>query len=161
MRLYLLRHGIAEEWRPDYPDEKRRLTEEGKRKVRMIALGLSNLKLDLDLIVTSPLPRARETAEIVAEILGCKDKLKVDDRLAGGFGLRDAQGIISDAGSAQSIMLVGHEPGLSMTAGSLTGGSQIDLKKGGLIRIDLDEVVPGKGMLKWLVAPALFIEDKE
>src|SRR5437879_8814414 len=109
MRLYLLRHGIAEEWRPDFPDEKRRLTAEGKQKVRMIARGISKLDLALDLIVTSPLPRASETAEIVAEVLGCKDIVKVDDRLAGGFGMHEARGIISDAGNAQSVMLVGHE----------------------------------------------------
>src|SRR5256885_1101557 len=138
MRLYLLRHGIAEEWRPDFPDEERRLTEEGKRKVRIVAQGMSKLALGLELIVTSPLPRASETAEIVADVLGCKEIVKVDDRLAGGFGMHEARGIISDAGSAQSLMLVGHEPGFSTVASSLTGGSQIDLKKGGLIRIDTD-----------------------
>ncbi len=160
MRLYLLRHGIAEEWRPDFPDEKRRLTAEGKRKVRLIAQGISKLDLGLDLIFTSPLPRASETAEIVADVLGCKELVNVDDRLAGGFSLHGARGIISDAGSAQSVMLVGHEPGFSMVASSLTGGSQIDLKKGGLIRIDTDEIAPGLGVLKWLLAPAIFVEEQ-
>src|SRR5260221_8040234 len=96
MRLYFLRHGIAEEWRPDFPDEERRLTAEGKRKVRIIAQGISKLDLGLDLIVTSPLPRARETAEILADVLGCKDIVKVDDRLAGGFGMHEARGVMSD-----------------------------------------------------------------
>src|SRR5258708_30425458 len=157
MRLYLLRHGIAEEWRPDFPDEKRRLTAEGKRKVRLIAQGISKLDLGLDLIFTSPLPRASETAEIVADVLGCKELVNVDDRLAGGFSLHEARGIISDAGSAQSGMLVRHEPGFRMVASSLAGGSQIDLKKGGLIRIDTDEIAPGLGVLKWLLAPAIFV----
>jgi phosphohistidine phosphatase len=159
MRLYLLRHGIAEEWQPDYPDEKRRLTGDGKRKVRLISQGLSKLRLDLDLIVTSPLPRASETAEIVAEVLDCKEKLKVDDRLAGGFSMSELRGIVSDAGSVQSIMLVGHEPGFSMIAGSLTGGSQIDLKKGGLVRIDTDRIGPGEGILKWVLTPSLFFNE--
>ena len=159
MRLYLLRHGIAEEWRPDLADEKRRLTAEGKRKVRLIARGLERMELELDLIVTSPLPRAKETAEIVAETLGIKDRLKEDDGLASGFGLATVQTIAQDAPDAQNIMLVGHEPGFSMLASILTGGSQIDLKKGGLIRIDLDKIAEGAGVLKWLLAPCLFTKE--
>ena len=159
MRLYLLRHGIAEEWRPDLPDEKRRLTAEGKRKVRMIAQGLSKIGLELDLIVTSPLPRAQETAEIAAEILGLSDRLKEDEGLASGFGLATVQNIAANSPDAQNIMLVGHEPGFSMLASALTGGSQIDLKKGGLIRIDLDKIAAGAGVLKWVLAPCFFFKE--
>ena len=82
----------------------------------------------------------------------------MDDRLAGGFSLGDLQAIVSER-SAAEIMLVGHEPDLSMLASDLIGDVSIDLKKGGLIRIDADLVEPGRGVLKWLLAPSVLVAD--
>ncbi len=157
MKLYLLRHGIAEDRRPDLPDGARRLTPEGIARMKLEAKRFADIGLKPDRIITSPLPRASETAVIVAEALGLQAILREDDRLACGFGFRDFQAIIREQDQATEVMLVGHEPDFSMIASDLIGEANIDLKKGGLIRIDLEKPVPGQGLLKWLLAPATLI----
>ncbi len=156
MRLYILRHGIAEE-RGGIPDGERRLTPEGIEKMQREARAFVRIGVDPEAIVTSPLVRAMETAEIVADALGLRDVLRVDDRLAGGFGLGDLQDIVAADPRVQRWMLVGHEPTLSMLGRVLTGGSAIDLKKGGLIVVETDRIEPGAGYLKWVLAPAVLV----
>src|SRR5687768_10133352 len=86
-RLYLLRHGIAvPHGSPDYPDDQRPLTSQGEKRIREIADGLRLYGLKLDRIVTSPLPRARRTAEIVAEAFDGRDLLETADELRSGRG---------------------------------------------------------------------------
>ena len=145
MRLYLLRHGIAEEWRPDLPDEKRRLTDEGKRKVRMIAQGLSKIGLELDLIVTSPLPRASQTAEIAAEHL--RAKCREDRLLAPGFGRGELERLLNKY-PEERLMIVGHEPDFSEMIAELTGAS-LKLSKAGVALVALNRSWRD-GRLLWL-----------
>lgn len=155
MKLYLLRHGIAEERRIGLPDHERHLTEEGVAEMRAVAAGLKRLKLRLDLILTSPFPRARETAEIVAEALEMQERLREEARLAPGCRLGDLQQIVENYPQAERLMIVGHESDFSVMAGQLVGGAAIDLKKGGLIRLETDRIEPGRGLLEWLLTPAI------
>src|SRR6267154_2788646 len=85
MRLYLLRHGIAvAHGTPGVAETDRPLTPKGEKRVRQIAEGLERLGIEPDRILTSPLPRARRTAEIVAEVLGLEDRLEIADALRAG-----------------------------------------------------------------------------
>ncbi len=156
MRLYLLRHGKAEsraEWRGD--DAARPLTAEGEAALRREAKALRAMDLALDAIVTSPLARARRTAEIVADELGMSARLIEDDRLAPGFDVRRLEQLLAAHGPADNLMVVGHEPDFSATVAELIGGGDVVMKKGGLARVDTTAPVAGGGQLVWLLTPPL------
>ena len=156
IRVYFLRHGKAEsrsEWRGD--DGDRPLTAEGEEALRREAKAMRALDLGLDAIVTSPLARARRTAEIVADGLGLGDLLEEDDRLAHGFDVGRLEQILSAHATAGAVMVVGHEPDFSATVAELIGGGDIVMKKGGLARVDVTAPVAGGGELVWLLAPPL------
>src|SRR5579863_3087078 len=82
MDLYILRHAIAEERNPSGRDSERRLTEEGREKMRNAAKGMKALELEFDLILSSPYARAKETAEIVAKVFGSDEALRISPTLA-------------------------------------------------------------------------------
>ncbi|HEX7973898.1 MAG TPA: phosphohistidine phosphatase SixA [Anaerolineales bacterium] len=154
MILYFLRHGLAgdrEDWQED--DSLRPLTEKGKTKMAREAKAISDLDLGLDLILTSPLVRALQTAQIVAKRLKMKDRLEQDERLSPGFDLARLAAILESHPGAEAMLLVGHEPDFSETLSALTGGSRIVFKKGGLARADLSETNPPRGDLIWLLPP--------
>lgn len=153
MNLYVLRHGIAigrGEW--EGKDDDRPLTEEGREEVIRVAAALAKLELGLDLIVTSPLARALQTAQIVADHLGMRDKMELDEKLGAGFGAARLPKVLHAYADAKSLMLVGHEPGLSEAVGSLVGG-RIILKKGGMAYVQLADAAAKKGELAWLLQP--------
>jgi phosphohistidine phosphatase len=120
---------------------------------------ISKLDLGLDYIVTSPLTRAFQTAEIVAEQLGLLDRMEIDDRLSPGFGRADLAEILNDHPRADSIMVVGHEPDFSMTIESLIGGGSVVCKKGSLARVDLTGAGFLSGELIWLIPPKALAMD--
>lgn len=153
MRLYFLRHGIAEEGSCTLPDDLRALTPEGITEMRRMASALHRKNLRIERILTSPLVRARQTADIVADALGLTDALQEDDRLAGGFHLGDVQQMVAECQPAERLMFVGHEPTLRYVATHLIGGGQMNLKKGGLIRLRTDRIEPGAATLDWLLTP--------
>ena len=156
MILYFLRHELAGNWTEWTGDDRQRpLTEEGKKRMASSAKTLSALNLSPDAILTSPLTRARQTAEIAAHGLGLADRLVVDDRLAPGFGLQALAEILKDYPRARALLLIGHEPDFSGTVSALTGGSLIVLKKGGLARVDLEDVSSQSGQLVWLIPPKI------
>jgi phosphohistidine phosphatase len=152
VKCYFLRHGPAADaqtWRG--ADDDRPLTADGKKRVAREAKTLAALALDLDAIVTSPLLRAKQTAEIVANAL----KLPVveDTRLGLGFGIRALRTVLADRSEAGAILLVGHEPSMSTTIGSVIGGARIDLKKGALACVDFPDPDTLEGELLSLVPP--------
>jgi phosphohistidine phosphatase len=155
LRLYFLRHGKAwsrADWRED--DDLRPLTDAGEALVRAEGRAMKAMGLAPDVIVTSPLARARRTAEIVAEELGMSGRLVEDSRLAHGFDARRLAEIVVRHADAASLMLVGHEPGFSATVAELTGGGRVDFKKGGLARVDVKGSQLDDGILAWLLTPA-------
>lgn len=155
LKLYFLRHGAAveaDEWKGG--DFDRPLTDDGRKRLAQEAKALRKLGLELDVIVTSPLVRAKQTAEIVADAL--KVRSVVDDpRVGSGFDLGSLEGIVRDHADASAIMLVGHEPTMSETIGGLVGSARLDLKKGGLACVELADPSSLHGTLLWLVPPKL------
>jgi phosphohistidine phosphatase len=156
MRVYFLRHGKAEDrlaWTGR--DAERPLTAEGREALGREAKRLRALDLALDVVVTSPLVRARETAEIVAAELGLGGRLVEDERLAPGFDVARLEQVLSEHGPAGAVMVVGHEPDFSETIAELIGGGDVVMKKGGLARVDVAAPVAGGGQLVWLLTPPL------
>jgi phosphohistidine phosphatase len=164
MELYLLRHAIAVD-RGTHgfaDDSKRPLTEEGARKMRKIAKGIRALDLSLDAILSSPFTRARQTAEIVADILEVKDKLDFTSALSTSGDHRALVEMINDRHeSGSSVMLVGHEPSMSSFISLLVSGTDdlsITMKKGGLCKLDVAALRYGRcATLEWLLAPRQLI----
>jgi phosphohistidine phosphatase len=153
MELLFLRHGVAEAretWTGD--DRSRPLTPQGRKAMTRAAKRFAELGLAPDLIVTSPLVRARQTAEIVAAGLGLSDRLVEDDRLAPGFDAARLAGVIEARGVTGAVMLVGHEPDFSETIAELIGGGRVVCKKGGLARVDVDPSLRN-GERVWLLPP--------
>lgn len=156
LELYLIRHGIAADRGPEYPDDsKRPLTSRGMAALRREAKGLNELGVCFELIIASPLVRTRQTAEIIAETLKDKPQIINSDALTPA-GTPAA--VIQELGKHMRkgrIALVGHEPNLGELAGRLIGArSPIEFKKGAVCRIDF-EVLPPKaiGQLMWFLPP--------
>jgi phosphohistidine phosphatase len=116
--------------------------------VRQVAKFLNRLKVKADLIVTSPLPRALQTAEVAAKQL--KTKLRQDEALEPGFGISELRTLLKRHGS-KVLMLVGHEPDFSSVISALTGAS-LKLSKAGVVLVDIDSETE-KGRLLWLFPP--------
>jgi len=153
--LYVIRHGIAEDAAPGMPDEARRLTAEGKTRMRGAARGMRALRLDIDVLLTSPLVRARETAEIIAEVYGNIAPRELP-ALASGVAPAETVRALRPFARRARVAIVGHEPGLSGIASLLLTGStegvRIALKKGAVIALDLDGIGPrSDATLRWLL----------
>src|SRR5213596_4356831 len=148
MQLYFLRHGEAD-W-PDWKksDDERPLTDFGKKEMRDVAKCLARLKVQPDLIVTSPLPRASQTAEIAADYL--KAKVRKDELLAPGFGMSELRTVLKRH-RAKVLMLVGHEPDFTTVISGLTGAS-LKLSKVGVALLDVNPESE-EGKLLWLFPP--------
>ena len=147
MYLYLLRHGEADwpEW--DKPDDERPLTKRGKKEIKKLAKFLTGLDVDLDEILTSALPRAAETADIVAKQY--RLEAQREDSLKPGFGHRELEILLQDR-CDRSLMIVGHEPDFTNVITYLTN-ARMKLSKGGVVLLDVDSAK--KGRLLWLFPP--------
>lgn len=157
MRCYFLRHGIAvapESWSGS--DADRPLTREGRDRMECEAKAIEKLCLDLDYIVTSPLLRAKQTAQLVAQRLG-DTKIVEDPRLADGFNLERLGDILASHSDAQSIMLVGHEPSMSATIGRAIGNASVELKKAALAGIEFADRGSQSGTLFCLIPPKVLV----
>jgi phosphohistidine phosphatase len=156
LELYLIRHGIAAGRGEDYPDDsKRPLTGAGLAKLRQEAKALNELGVCFDVIITSPLVRTRQTAEIIAGTLKEKAQIVTSDSLApAGTPTGVVQELARHAKQAR-VALVGHEPNLGELAARLIGAkSPIGFKKGAICRIDFDVLPPkGLGQLRWFLPP--------
>jgi phosphohistidine phosphatase len=154
-RVYFLRHGKAlsrADWTED--DDLRPLTVAGEALVRAEAQAMKRMGLDVGIIVTSPLARARRTAEIVAEELDLGEHLLEDERLAHGFDLRRLAKIVAGQAEGADVMVVGHEPEFSAAISAAIGGGRVEMKKGALARVDFAGPDLRNGVLAWLVTPA-------
>jgi phosphohistidine phosphatase len=150
MYLYFLRHGEADwpDW--DCPDDERPLTKKGKKEIRKLANFLIRLDVDLDEIVTSPLPRAAQTAKIIAKRYSLT--VHEDDGLKPGFNRSDLEKLLEDRQDL-ALMIAGHEPDFTNVISAITG-ADLKLSKGGVALVDL-EPSSLKGKLLWLFPPKL------
>jgi phosphohistidine phosphatase len=158
MNCYFLRHGIAvepEKWSGS--DFERPLTPEGRARMEREAKAIAALSLDLGAIVTSPLLRAKQTAEIVAERLDMGTKLVEDPRLGAGFNLERLGAILAAHADASAIVLVGHEPSMSATIGHSIGGARIELKKAALAGVEFIDPTSTSGTLFSLIPPKILV----
>lgn len=142
IQLYVLRHAIAfERGEGDYSEEERPLTVEGRQKLIAGIRGMRRLDLKLDALLTSPLVRALQTAELVRQHLPFKGVLEIEEELKPEGSLK---GFLENVTRRQvkRVMLVGHEPNLSSWIQSLLGCARrasLLMKKGGLCRLDLGQ----------------------
>lgn len=161
MNIYLLRHGIAlerEDWNKD--DSLRPLTPGGEEQLRKVSKALKKMGLEFDLILSSPFERAKKTAEIVADKLKLKKRLKFSEELkSGGDPSRLINQIAALASPPENLLLVGHEPYLGDLVSKLVSGNaglEIDFKKAGLCKLKIDHLQFGRcASLSWVLTPKL------
>jgi phosphohistidine phosphatase len=159
--LYIMRHGIAvaRESAGFSDDSKRPLTPEGKQKLRDICAGLKRTGFDLDWIVSSPLVRAAETAELVRESLASNVPLDFCDALRPGGSAEALIAFLAKRPNRKRALVVGHEPDLSEMAARLLGAGRhanFAFKKGGCCLIIFDAFPPkSPGRLLWWLTPRL------
>lgn len=156
--LYVVRHAIAAERGDEFPDDtKRPLTTDGITRFRQAVEGLGSLGVKLDQILTSPLVRARQTADILAEMLPGRPPVTEVKALAPGSSVASAITALGEFGRRSSIALVGHEPGIGELAARLVGARQaFSFRKGAVCRIDVTALpLAGPGTLRWFLTPKM------
>lgn len=164
-KLYLIRHGIAAEALPGESDEERALTAAGERKTRKVAKHLQKLNIHFDLILTSPLVRARQTAEIL-QAVGLAAKIEEFQDLAPGGNLENWLSWLKKwrQNGGNSLAIVGHQPDLTNWAEILVWGEareRLILKKAGIIGLQLPETATetpvSNCLMFWLAPPKLLL----
>jgi len=159
MDVILIRHAEAGERDPNsWPDDAQRpVTPDGRRKQVAAAQAMQKLGFEFDFLVTSPLVRARQTAEIIAEVYGWKEPPLSDDVLGSGCTPAAIVKLLAKFPPGSSVALVGHEPAFSKVAAALIGRSgdaQLRLKKSGVIGVAFDGPAElGRGLLEFLWRP--------
>jgi Phosphohistidine phosphatase SixA len=155
IQLHLLRHAHAGDplkWTG--PDEVRPLSERGRGQAERLGLFLAKAGFEPDAILSSPKVRALETARLVATPLGLP--ARVVDALAGPLDIDTLEELLDASGNPVRPLLVGHDPDFSVLAAELVGVADLAIRKGTLVRIDLDRPIrPGAGVLRWFVPPDL------
>ena len=157
MQFYILRHAIAiPRGTPGYPNDDRPLTEDGINKMIECAKGIYSIAGSFDAIISSPLIRALHTAKILAEHTLYKGEITISDYLLPGSPQRSLFKYLSEFNNLEKVCITGHEPHLGYIASKLLGinESVIELKKGGMCRIDIHGFSPDNtGKLIWLFQP--------
>jgi len=156
--LYLVRHAIAFDRGVDWPDDtKRPLTHKGAARMREVVDGLRELGVTIDVVVTSPLVRAKQTADLIIAGWPEPPAVVVSSSLAPGAAPSAIADVLSQHTQADGIALVGHEPGLGELAAWLIGARHpLVFKKGGVGRIDVPAIpLQGSGELVWMATPKM------
>ena len=158
LSVYLVRHAIAEQRGSDWPDDTQRpLTSRGAARFRQVVAGLAAMGVSIDEILTSPLVRAQQTADLLAQGLTENPKIVALPALAPDGSLKALLDEITARADREALALVGHEPGIGALAARLTGGSvPFAFKKGAICRIDFTRPVRvTEGRLSWFAPPRL------
>jgi phosphohistidine phosphatase len=154
MILYLMRHANAGLRRGNAAlDAKRALIREGKDQCMLMARVLSALKVQVDVIVSSPLKRALQTAQFVGTELGYEAKVEISQALGPDADYASFQELLAIYADREAVLMVGHNPNLFLFLGRLVtgnGGAAIRMRKGSIARVDLDRHPP---VLQWLIDP--------
>ncbi len=136
-------------------DAKRSLIKEGKEQCMLMARVLNALKVQVDVIVASPLKRAMQTAQFVGTELGYEGKVEISPALGPEASYGDFQKILDKYADREGVLVVGHNPSLFQFAGRLitgNGGAGLRMRKGSIARIDMDRHPP---LLQWLIDPRM------
>jgi phosphohistidine phosphatase len=157
MLLYFLRHASAgKSMLNPKKDERRPLDEEGILQSRYVGRLLSNLDVQVDQIISSPLKRARQTATLVANELAFEAEVQIDDALRPDAEFDQFQEMLSRYKKYDAIMVVGHNPSLTefldKSVSGAGGSTQIDFRKGAVARVEMNGRT---GTLDWLVTPKI------
>jgi phosphohistidine phosphatase len=156
MILYLMRHASAGVPRENpVLDTKRALIKEGKDQCMLMARMLNALKVQVDVVVSSPLKRALQTAQFVGTEMGYEAKVEISKGLAPNASYADFQQMLAKYADREGVLAVGHNPNLFQFLGRLVtgnGGAAIRMRKGSVARIDLDRHPP---LLQWLIDPRM------
>jgi phosphohistidine phosphatase len=155
-KLYLVRHAVAEERGSSWPDDAARpLTERGMSRFEKGVRGLAELGVTLDIILTSPFLRTRQTAEILAAGFHPHPNIVAVDSLAPGGSHQAVFADLERHSRRSKIAIVGHEPGIGELAARLISARHpIPFKKGAVCRIDVETLAPGQsGSLVWFLTP--------
>jgi phosphohistidine phosphatase len=156
--LYLVRHAIAEERGPKWPDDTERpLTADGAARMRRAVKGLDRLREPIALVLTSPLVRAVQTAEILSRGLPARPDVTVLPALAPGTPPSRVVQALADYEKPKVIALVGHEPDLGHLAAWLIGArTPLEFRKGAVCRIDtVDWPATRESRLIWFTTPRI------
>ena len=154
--LYLVRHAVAAERGEEWPDDtKRPLTERGIARFKASVAGLAAFDTAIDEIFTSPLVRAKQTADLLAAGMKPMPAVKLLDGLAPGQGPAAVMAQLAKAARRRRIALVGHEPDLGeLAAHLLAAGRPVEFKKGAVCRIDLEGITSKRaGSMIWFAPP--------
>ncbi len=157
-RIYLVRHAIAEARGPAWPrDGERPLTTEGIRRMRGVVRGLAALGVAMDVVLTSPLVRARQTADILVRDLPVPLAPINLVELAPGRTPFDVARAVARRTDAGALALVGHEPGLGELAAWLLGTAEpLAFRKGGVCCLDVPAWPPApSSRLVWMATPKM------
>jgi phosphohistidine phosphatase len=161
VNVYILRHASAGTRRANpLIDVKRPLDKEGKQQCLLVGSYLNALRLQFDLIVSSPLKRALQTASLVGTETGYDGKIQVSDALSPNATVVAFEKMIGELGKHENVLVVGHNPNLPVFLGSLVSPGRGDssrrahirLRKGAIARVDCTQQ---PGLLHWLVDPRI------
>jgi len=155
MIIYFLRHASAGEHLVNpKKDEKRALDKEGIEQCGYVGRALAALEVQVDVIISSPLKRATQTASLVGNEMGYEGKLQIESTLRPAATFADFRRLLEKYASQESIMVVGHNPNLSQFLGTVISESgceaSVDLKKGAVARVDMRRT---SGTLLWCLTP--------
>jgi phosphohistidine phosphatase len=156
MNLYLMRHANAGLSRGNpVLDAKRALIKEGKEQCMLMARVLSALKAPVDVIVSSPLKRALQTAQFVGTELGYEAEVEISPALGLNADYAAFQQLLAKYAKYEGVLMVGHNPNLFQFLGRMitgNGGAAIRMRKGSIARVDMDRHPP---LLRWLIDPRM------
>jgi phosphohistidine phosphatase len=155
MVIYFLRHASAGEHLANAKkDEKRPLDEDGIEQCGYVGRALAAIDTQVDVIVSSPLKRATQTASLVGNEMGYEGKLQLDAGLRPEASFADFRKMLEKYANQESIMVVGHNPSLSQFLGTVICDSgceaSVDLKKGAVARVEMRR---SSGTLQWCITP--------
>lgn len=156
MNVYFLRHASAGKSKADPEEDARRpLDEEGIEQAKLMGRVLKAIEIEVDVIVTSPLTRAKQTAKLAAQEMGCEVRVTTDDAMRPDATTEDFQRLLKKHDTSDSIIVVGHNPSQTEFLNSLVTGKEagrIELKKGAVAKIGVNE---NENTLYWLITPKL------
>ncbi len=157
MVVYFFRHASANQHKVlPKEDEKRPIDKVGERQCHTVGRALVALGVEVDAVISSPLTRAVQTAELAVTELGFKDRIVISDAMRPEASYDQFHDLLEHYSKSKAIMVVGHNPSITEFLLRLVTGSDgsecIDFKKGAVAKVDF---VQGKGVLNWLFTPKM------